>query len=182
MPSLKIPKDRIGVLIGKDGQTKREIEEETGIVLDIDSDTGEVDIDTEEVEDPLVKMKIKDVIKAIGRGFNPDKAMFLLEDGVYFDLLDIRNYVGKSSKAVKRMRGRVIGKNGRTRELIEELSESYVSIYGNTIGIIGRLTEHKIARKAVEMILNGSTHSAVYNYLESMRVEIKKEKLDWIKS
>lgn len=181
MPSIKIPKDRIGVLIGKDGETKKEIEEETGVELDIDSQTGEVDIDTEEVEDPIIKMKIKDVIKAIGRGFNPDKALFLLEDGVYFELLDIRNYVGKSPKAIKRIRGRVIGKEGRTRELIEELSEAYISIYGNTIGIIGGVTESKIAKRAVEMLLDGSPHSAVYNYLEKMRMEIKKETLDWIK-
>lgn len=82
--------------------------------------------------------------------------------------------MGKSSNAVRRMRGRVIGKDGRSRELIEELSEAYVSVYGNTIGIIGGSTELNIAKRAVEMLLDGSEHATVYSFLENSRTEIKK--------
>ncbi|MFO8109629.1 MAG: hypothetical protein R6U17_03770 [Thermoplasmata archaeon] len=74
------------------------------------------------------------------------------------------------------MKARLIGKNGRTRELIEELSECYVSIYGNTVSLIGTPTELSIARRAVQMILEGSEHSTVYSYLESKRMDIKRKK------
>lgn len=176
MPSIRIPKERIGVLVGEKGKTKKKIEKETGAVLDIDSNTGAVEIDTRGVTDPVMMLKVEDVIKAIGRGFNPRKALFLLQDDVYFELMDIRSYVGKSTNSVNRMKARLIGKDGRTRELIEELSECFVSIYGNTVCIIGTPMELSIARRAVQMILEGSEHSTVYGYLESKRTDIKKRK------
>lgn len=160
-------------MIGKGGEVREEIEEKSGAVLDINSKTGSVDIDTSDIDDPLLEMSVEDVVKAIGRGFNPEKAISILNENVHFELMDIRDYVGKNANAVRRMRGRVIGKDGRSRELIEELSESYVSVYGNTIGIIGGPTELKIARKAVEMLLQGSEHASVYRFLENSREEIK---------
>ncbi len=177
MPKIRIPKDRIGVLIGEKGSSKKLIEDKTGCELDIDSNTGEIDIQTEDVEDPLMKLKVQDVVKAVGRGFSPEKALDILNDDVYFELIDIKRYVGKSHKAIKRMKGRVIGREGRTRQLIEELSECHVSVYGHTVGLVGPPTELRVARKAVQMILEGSEHSTVYSYLESKRIEIKKDKL-----
>ena len=174
---LKIPKERIGVLIGEKGTTKSHIEKHTGSTLDIDSDTGEVEVDTSDVEDPLIKLKILDVIKAIGRGFSPEKALDILNDDYYFEIVDIKRYVGRSHKAVKRMKGRVIGREGRTRQLIEELSECHVAVYGHTVCIIGAPTEMAVARKAVQMILEGAEHGAVYGYLESKRPVIKRDKL-----
>ncbi len=175
MPSIKIPENRIGVLIGKDGRVKKKIEEESGAELEIDSQTGRVDIDVRDIDDPILSLKVEDVIKAIGRGFNPDKAIEILNDNIDLDLIDIRDWVGKNSNAVKRMRGRVIGRNGRTRELIEELSETHVSVKGNTVGIIGSSFKLKIARRAVEMLLEGREHATVYNYLEGKREDIKLE-------
>ncbi len=173
MPSIKIPNNRIGVLIGKDGEVKERIEDESGAKLEIDSKTGQVDIDVRDIEDPILSLKIEDVVRAIGRGFNPEKAMEILNDNVNLELLDIRDWVGKSTNAVKRMRGRLIGRDGRTRELVEELSETYVSVKGNTVGIIGQPFNAKIARRAVEMILEGKEHATVYKYLEGRREDIK---------
>ena len=39
---IKIPNERIGVLIGKSGKTKKIIEDECSVELDIDSNGGEV--------------------------------------------------------------------------------------------------------------------------------------------
>ena len=38
---IRIPEDRIGVLIGKSGNTKSEIEKKCSVSLEIDSDSGE---------------------------------------------------------------------------------------------------------------------------------------------
>ena len=43
---IRIPSDRIGVLIGKFGNVKFKIEEFCHVTLDIDGDTGEVFIQT----------------------------------------------------------------------------------------------------------------------------------------
>ncbi|MFO7792988.1 MAG: KH domain-containing protein [Candidatus Saliniplasma sp.] len=174
MIDIKIPKERIGVLIGENGEVKSEIEERSGAELEIDSKTGLVEIDVEDIDDPLMPMQVEDVIKAIGRGFNPNKALKIFDKDVYFELLDMRDYVGKNANAVHRISGRVIGKNGRSREIIEELTKTYVSVYGNTIGIIGGSVEISIAKRAIEMLLDGSEHSSVFSFLEKSRADIKK--------
>ena len=38
---VKIPKERIGVLIGKGGKVKQQIEERCGVKIEIDSETGD---------------------------------------------------------------------------------------------------------------------------------------------
>jgi ribosomal RNA assembly protein len=87
--------------------------------------------------------------------------------------MDIRDYVGKNQKHVRRVRARVIGTKGKTRRLIEELTGVNVSIYGNTVGVIGESLEMNIAISAIEMILKGSEHSAVYSFLEKKRRDIE---------
>ncbi|MGI6009785.1 MAG: KH domain-containing protein, partial [Methanomethylophilus sp.] len=70
-------------------------------------------------------------------------------------------------------RGRLIGRKGRTRELIEELADVYMSVYGNTVSLIGNSVSLPIASTAVEMLLHGSEHSTVYHYLESQRPRLR---------
>jgi ribosomal RNA assembly protein len=172
---LRIPKERIAVLIGTEGRTKRRIEDRAGVVLDIDSSTGEVNIRTEGAE-PVLALKVRDVVKAIGRGFSPRRAEVLFSDEAYFDILDIRDYAGKNPKRVKQIRGRIIGRNGRTREMIEEYTGAELSIYGNTVAMIGPLEAVDISKHAVDMILSGSKHGSVYRYLDrKQKAHRKKE-------
>jgi ribosomal RNA assembly protein len=168
---LKITKDRIGAMIGPSGRVKRDIEKRTGIEVDVDSDTGEVTIHYDGAKDPALVLKVNDLVKAIGRGFSPERAMRLLKDDQYFALIDIQDYVGKKIDHIRRMRARVIGTGGKTRRVIEELSEAELSIYGDTVAIIGDSVALDVAKTALDMILNGSEHSAVYSYLEHTRRE-----------
>ena len=166
---LKIPKDRIGAMIGPGGEVKHEIEKRTGIEVDVDSETGEVTINYDHARDPAMVLKVNDLVKAIGRGFSPDRAFRLLKDDFYFALIDIHDYIGKNPDHVRRMKSRLIGTGGKTRRIIEELSEAELSIYGDTVAIIGLVDALDIARTALDMILNGSEHSSVYSYLEHTR-------------
>jgi ribosomal RNA assembly protein len=173
MKFVKIPMERVGVLVGKKGEVKKKIEDETKTVLIIDSESGDVTVDDSKSTDPILILKCTDMVKAIGRGFSPKRAFRLLNDDVYFTLLDIRDFVGKNQKHVRRVRSRIIGTKGRTRELIEELTGVSVSIYGNTVAIIGDNEELPIAVSAIEMLLSGSEHSAVYSFLEKKKRDMK---------
>lgn len=172
---VKIPKERMGALIGPEGETKRIIEERTGVRLDIDSKSGDVTIiqKEDEIEKGLVGLAARDIVKAIARGFSPERAISLVNDDVYLTVMDIRDYVGKSSKHILRMRGRLIGTNGKTRRIIEGLSGAEMSIYGNTISLIGDLVSMDASKRAVEMILEGSEHSAVYRFLEGQQRKMR---------
>lgn len=167
----KIPKERIAVLIGKEGITKKQIESATNIKLKIDSKEGDVFL---EGEDALGLYSAREVVKAIGRGFNPDIALLLLKQDYMFEMINMLDYV-KSKNHMIRLKGRVIGAEGRSRKTIEELTETYISVYGKTIGIIGFSENVAIAKKAVESLLSGSPHSSVYKWLERRRGNMKRK-------
>jgi ribosomal RNA assembly protein len=170
MQHVKVPQDRIGVLIGEGGETMREIEEAAEVRLDIDSENGSVAIDS--VGDPVTGMVAPDIVRAIGRGFAPDAALSLLDNDLrMFDLIDIDD-AARNQNDLQRHKGRLIGENGRTRELMEELSGARVVIYGSTLGIIGQPEEVQTVRRAAEMILDGAPHGAVYSYLERKHNEL----------
>ena len=174
---VKIPTERVGVLIGAKGSTKSRIEKLAGVKLSIDSEEGDVEIDSTHAEDPAMGIAVSNVVTAIGRGFSPQKAMKLLEDEYFLELLDIRDFVGKKHEHVIRMRSRLIGTRGKTRALIEELTGAYVSVYGNTVGVIGDSMQVDIARRALEMLLEGSEHAAVYHFLEGRSARLKVDRM-----
>ena len=169
--STRIPRDRISVLIGKKGETRKAIEEASGACLKISSRDGEVLIDWTESDryDPLVALKLPEVIRAIGRGMAPSRAIQLLDDEQFLQIFDIRDFVGKRGNQLKRMRARLIGRNGRFREQIEEHSGCEISIYGSTVVVIGEDEGLRIAAGAVERILTGSEHGTVLRFLEKER-------------
>jgi len=170
---LRISKDRVGALIGKGGATKKEIERKTGVKLLIDSEEGDVEIDHSQAEDPAMALVAASIVKAIGRGFSPENALFLLDENFVLEVLDIRDYVGKKPNHLIRVRSRLIGTKGKTRKLIEELSGTHISVYGNTVAIIGGSLQASVARRALDMLMSGSEHSGVYHFLEKNRPAIR---------
>ena len=170
MRHMTIPQDRIGALIGEGGETLREIEERAEVRLDVDSQNGSVAI--EPVGDPVRGMVAPDIVRAVGRGFTPEIALTLLDDEMrMFDLLEV-DEAARNKNDLQRKKGRLIGENGRTRELMEELTGANVVIYGTTLGIIGQPEEVQAVRRAAEMLLDGAPHGAVYSFLERKHNEL----------
>lgn len=171
---LRVPADRVGALIGTKGETKQLIENATNTHLDIDSEECTVAIyPNENMEDPLGVWKANHIVKAIARGFNPRVALKLNKDDTYLEIIKLPLYVGKSKKAMARYKGRIIGKDGKTREIIVDMAEVDMAIYGKTVSLIGELQNVMVAKEAVEMILNGSRHKSVYAFLENKKNERK---------
>jgi len=167
----RIPEDRVGVLIGPGGRTKRAIASATGTDLEIDAEEGEVRLEGPET-DPMAVLKARDIVLAIGRGFSPERAMRLLKENTYFGVLDIKLATGHREKAaLRRIRSRVIGTRGRARARIEELSGCSVSVYGSTVALIGEEQQLERATRAVELLLKGSEHSTVFHLLAQLKRE-----------
>jgi ribosomal RNA assembly protein len=172
---VKIPKERVAVLIGPDGEVKRQIEKACKVTLKIDSESGDVTVIPKEegARDGMVGLNARDIVKAIARGFSPDRAMKLVADDMYLEVMDIRDFAGKNPKHVSRLRARLIGTNGKTRKVIEDFSGAELEIHGNTVSIIADYLSMDAAKTAVEMLLEGSEHSAVYRFLERKRQYLK---------
>ncbi len=167
-----MPAERVGVAIGPGGEAKREIEDRTGARLRFDSVACSVKV--EPGEDPVGALKAEAALKAIARGFSARRAFRLLDDDHFLEIIDITDFAGDSDKAVSRLKGRVIGEDGKTRETIERLTEAYVSVYGKTVAAIGTAEQLPVVREALEMLLSGREHSTVYKFLEKKRREGKR--------
>ncbi len=169
---LRIPQTRIGVIIGKNGSTKAMIEDKAQIKLEIDSSEGTVVIKPiKDDDDPIHVWIARDIIKAIGRGFSEEKALKLLDQDYYLDIINLEH----DSNRLKQIRGRIIGEGGKTRRIIEQSTLSFISVQGKTIAIIGYIEEVPTARKVIEMLIDGNRHSTVYKLLENHRIERKRE-------
>jgi ribosomal RNA assembly protein len=172
---LRVPLDRVGAVIGKKGETKTRIEEACSVSIAVDGQSGEVTLrSTSPDADPF---RAYNVVEAIARGFSPQKALKLLDAELALEILDIRDFAGKSDNNLERIKGRIIGLNGKSRRVIEELTKCDLSVYGKTVAIIGEPTELRLAKEAVEKLASGSQHKSVFNMLQRARTKRKMDRI-----
>ena len=180
---VRIPTQRVGVLIGKSGDVKSKIESSCFVKLDIDGTSGEIFIKT--IDDnnnnnnieKIQPFKAVEIVIAIGRGFSPQNAMQLLKGDNALHVMDLREFGGKSPNQIERIKGRLIGEGGKARRNMENLSGTIISIYGRTVSVIGNTKNLRLAVNAISSISNGSMHGSVYTKMESARRREKIERM-----
>lgn len=166
---VRIPIQRVGVLIGKSGNIKSQIESACMVSLEIDGDTGEIVIEAAGNMEKIQPFKAMEIVTAIGRGFSPHNAMLLLQEDNTLHVVDLREFCGKSRNQIERIKGRLIGEGGKARKNMENLSGASICVYGKTVSVIGSTKAVKLAIDAISSISNGSMHGTVYNKMESAR-------------
>ncbi|MBN1792475.1 RNA-processing protein [Candidatus Woesearchaeota archaeon] len=170
---MKIPRDRVAVLIGVKGKEKKDLEEYARARITIDSKEGDVTIAG---KDALKLYELREVVRAIGRGFSPDHARLLLKPDYMLELINLKDYGADNKNKILRIRARVIGTGGKARKTIESLTNTSICVYGKTIGLLGECTEVANAKRAVEMLITGSMHATVYKWLEGQRRKARIER------
>ena len=173
---VQIPVERVGALIGKGGSVKREIEETYGVELEVESSTGRVCVKLLESSNPANLLTVKNIIQAIGHGISPERALKIFgEEDATLHVIDLKYILGDSRNNLVRVKGRLIGEKGKARKLIEELTNTAISISDHTVAIVGKLENVEVARRAIEMLISGRPHSVVWKYLYSMRRRLKRK-------
>ncbi len=155
MDIMRVPKERLPVIIGKNGKTKAAIEKLTNTKITVNEDIG---IEGE----ALNVLNSMNIIKAIGRGFSPEDATGLLDENktLYIISLDEKRNV------LIRLKSRLIGTRGKAKRNLERLTDTKISVYGKTVSIIGEYEKANAARVAIEKLIKGSPHRNVYKFLE----------------
>jgi ribosomal RNA assembly protein len=171
---IKIPQKRIIVLEGEAHSTLNYLEKALNVKLYVSPD-GEVEISGLSV-DVFFSLPI---IKAIGRGFDPSIALKLKNENFGFNLINLRDYA-KNKNQLVRIKGRLIGKNGKTKRLLEQNAQCDIAIFGHTVGIIANLEDLDVATTAVFKLIEGTPHSGVYLYLEKNKK--RKREQDFLNS
>jgi ribosomal RNA assembly protein len=103
----------------------------------------------------------------------PKAAIRLLDDENFFEMVDLKDFVGKRSQQQRRIRARIIGSQGKVRHLIENLTDVEITIYKSTVVLVGDAEGIGLARQAVEMLAGGSEHGTVLSFLERRRKRMK---------
>ncbi len=173
---IRIARERIPVLIGKNGEAKKRLEELGKSRITVNSVTGDVYI--QGMEDAILTRTTFEAVKAIGRGFSFEKSLDLFTPGMQLAVISLREFAKPKSHRLHEMKARLIGKNGRTREIMEELTETHICVYGDTVSVIGDLVPIQYAIHGIEMIVNGKKHRTVYQFLEKSTREIKTKRLE----
>ncbi|MFH0885092.1 MAG: KH domain-containing protein [Candidatus Micrarchaeota archaeon] len=168
---VRIPSERVKVLLGKDEAAKKKIEKKCNVELIVDPE-GEIEI----VGDPADVFFVHDIVKAIGRGFTPETALRLLGSDYGLYIIPLKEIV-HSENALTRLKGRVIGENGKIKSAIEDATDSYVSVYGNTIAIIAKIDTMEYAKEAIGLLIDGARHTSVLGYLAKAKREILEARL-----
>jgi len=164
---LPIEPDRLGILIGKRGEVKKKIENLTNTSIEINEREGVIKVVGDDMDNVIAASNI---IKAINLGFSPDKAFILLDSDMNLHVIDINIYLKKRDENnLRRVLGRIIGEKGKAKRIIEETTNTYISIYRNFVAIIGSFEDIYLADEAIKMLALGKPHKVVYEHLFNAR-------------
>ncbi|MEM2930613.1 MAG: KH domain-containing protein [Thermoproteota archaeon] len=169
---LDIPQERIGVLIGKNGEVKKKIEEKINVRIQVQQD-GTVKVEYNS-EDPEAYFRLRMIADAISSGFSGEDSLRLLNDNIVLKMIDLRDFAGESSSRMKILKGRIIGRSGKVWKKIEKLSGAKLALFKYTVGIMGEEESCEIAFKTILKILGGAQFSTAFKYLERQRKSLEK--------
>lgn len=111
------------------------------------------------------------VIEALELGFTLHQALLLCDEDFILEKIHIKQLTKRHD--LERIRARIIGTRGKTKEIIQNLSDCLISLHGNTVGIISRAEDIRKAINALTSLVHGQKQSRVYSYLERARTREK---------
>ncbi|HLC86787.1 MAG TPA: KH domain-containing protein [Candidatus Nanoarchaeia archaeon] len=114
-----------------------------------------------EAEDEYIAEK---VIEAINFGFPYSTAISIKVNDNDFEVVNIKDYTKRKDLAI--VKGRIVGKKGKTIQTISLLTNCSFEIKDNLVGIIGQPEYIKNAQEAISSLIRGSKQANVYTRLE----------------
>mgnify|MGYP001118302753 CR=1 FL=1 len=173
----KIPPERVGALLGKNGRIKALLERRFGVNFEVDGETGGISIryPPQAAENYFLLKKIMDCVST---GFSDEHIREMMERDYALAVVDLEEYTN-SNTHLSRVKSRIIGQGGRAKLKIENYSRCTLSIYGNLVGILGPEENIEMAREAVIKLAKGFEHQTVYRFMESRLRRIKAELKLW---
>lgn len=120
---------------------------------------------------PIDEYEASLVLDAINLGFSARKALQLKDESKIFRVLNIKNLTKK--KNLQSVRARIIGKEGKTKRTIENITNSDIVIKDNEIGIITDAESIEDIITGISNLIRGTKESNTYRYLEKINTKRK---------
>lgn len=109
------------------------------------------------------------VIEAIELDFSINRALLLKDPDIMLHVMNIKELTNRHD--IERIRARIIGTQGKTICNLYNLSDCFISVKDNEIGIIGETQDIKEAIIAIKLLIQGSKQANVYRRLEKKKKE-----------
>ena len=114
-----------------------------------------------EAEDEYIAEK---VIDAINFGFPYSTAISIKISDNEIEVINIKDYTKRQD--LERIKGRIVGKKGKTIQTISQLTKCSFEIKDHFVGMIGPLEFIKNGQDGITSLIKGSKQANVYAYLE----------------
>ncbi|MEM0093836.1 MAG: KH domain-containing protein [Thermofilum sp.] len=168
---------RVGVVIGKDGENKRRIESAFNVDISVDSQKSVAVVRPREGATPYDLLKVRKALEAVSLGFSVDDALLLADDSYDFQVIDL-DEVSRNREDLKRIKARIIGAEGRFRKVLEEMTGARIVIGDKHVGVIGDYEQLRVVREALSRLIGGQAHSTVVKFLERESYSLKRRRLE----
>ncbi len=160
MEQLYIPKERLKLLKANPSMLNEITRACKAQISIIDDEVLEIDGSAFE------EFISKNVLFAYGRGFDIKIALLLNSQDYYFKAIDIK-LIERNKQRIRQIKARIIGEGGRTKRYIEQVSGAHISIYGDSVAVIGKIDALYEAETAINTIIEGGTHRLAYLKMEA---------------
>jgi len=112
-----------------------------------------------------------EILEAIASGFDFDTAILLKDENFIFKKVPLKSYA--SSSRLEVVKGRIIGSKGKSKRVIEKLTECDLCLCDNHVSLIGKAEHVEVACKAIQSLIRGAKHANVFKFLEKERAHLK---------
>ncbi len=119
----------------------------------------------------LNEFVVGEILRAIDFGFDPEDAMYLLNEDFVLEFVNIKNHTRRRN--LEEVRSRVIGTDGRAKRTIEELTGANIVINENMVGLIVNTEHLDSAVQGIISLIQGSKHGNVFTYLEKQNATLR---------
>jgi KH domain-containing protein len=133
--------------------------------------SGFVIIRGKELEEFLVEK----IVTAIDFGFETEDALLLLDADYSFEVIGIKEHTRR--KNLHDVRSRIIGRDGKALNTIENLTGSILAVKDNNVGVICEAQNLEEVNQAVESIIRGAKHGNAFASLERKNRSRRKDRL-----
>ncbi|MGC8850674.1 MAG: KH domain-containing protein [Candidatus Micrarchaeia archaeon] len=168
MRVIAVERKVLNALQKNDRKAWKEIERKGGVRLSLAGEES-ISVEATDLQQQGAEWMAEKVLEALSLGFPCSRAIKLFNDDYYLEVLDLDLIMRRNAKQITRYKARVIGSGGKAKSKIEELTGAFLSVADDKIGLIGKYDELSQAKEAVTRLLEGSTHSSVYSFLERKR-------------
>lgn len=149
-------------------KNKQELEKKLNVKIHLSGNKVLIDGDSLDEYDAVR------ILDAVNFGFSVKKALLLKREDMLFRVVRIKEHTKRNLRDIK---SRLIGKSGKTRRTLSQVSGCEILIRESEVGIIGDTEAVMDVETAITSLIKGAKQSNMYHYLEKRNREKKEAPL-----